>query len=203
MVQDYVEVWGSDSGASLVPLEGDKVAVGRAEANGIPVVDPAVSRLHAVLERYAAGWSVRDLGSANGTMVNGKQLVGEHRLNPGDEIRVGAVRLVFRSGSPDDLEGTMSVEDEPPELTKRERDVLMALCRPLLGSQSFAQAATIREIADELVVSPAAVKFHLSNIYDKFGIPETGHARRGQLANEAIRRGAVTISELQSHKWSS
>jgi DNA-binding CsgD family transcriptional regulator len=57
-------------------------------------------------------------------------------------------------------------------------------------------------MAEELFVGSTAIKFHLTNLFDKFGIPETGHARRGQLANEAIRRGAVTMAELRSKKTS-
>ena len=46
-----------------------------------------------------------------------------------------------------------------------------------------------------LVVSDAAVKFHLANLYDKFSLYE-GENRRVQLANEAIRRRAVTIADI-------
>ena len=73
------------------------MTIGRAESSSIPLDDAAVSRLHAVLQCYPGGWSIRDLGSANGTFVNGEPLAGERQLRPGDEIRVGGVSLVFRS----------------------------------------------------------------------------------------------------------
>ena len=56
-------------------------------------------------------------------------------------------------------------------------------------------------MAGELFVSEAAVKFHLANLYDKFGLsesPEGGPSRRVTLASEAIRRRAVTIADLRS-----
>jgi DNA-binding CsgD family transcriptional regulator len=203
VTQDYVEVWEPNTPASLIPLDGAKVAIGRATSNDITLDDGEISRLHAALERYPSGWSIRDLNSANGTLVNGQRIMAEHRLAAGDEIRVGSVRLVFRSGAHDSLEATISAEQKPPKLTGRERDVLVALCRPLMTSQAFAQAATIQEMAAELVVNSGTIKFNLGNLYDKFGILETGHTRRGQLANEAVRRGAVTMAELQAKRPSS
>ena len=55
-----------------------------------------MSRLHAVLERFAAGWCVTDLGSSNGTWVNGERIWSSHRLRHGDEMRIGQTRLMFR-----------------------------------------------------------------------------------------------------------
>ena len=78
-----------------------------------------------------------------------------------------------------------------PELTRRERDVLAALCRPLASDQPFAMPATVRAIAAELVVTEAAVKQHLLNLYDKLGIPEGPESRRIALAREAVMRGFV------------
>lgn len=87
--------------------------------------------------------------------------------------------------------------DEPPELTRRERDVLVALCRPALGEGVFTEPATVREIAAELVVTDAAVKQHLLHLYDKFEVPADGSRRRAALAREAIRRNATGLSDLQ------
>ena len=76
-------------------------------------------------------------------------------------------------------------------ITPRERDVLIALCRPLASNEPFPQPASSRAIAAELVVSEAAVKQHLLNLYDKFGVPDGTDNRRLQLASVAIRAGAV------------
>jgi DNA-binding CsgD family transcriptional regulator len=78
-----------------------------------------------------------------------------------------------------------------PELTRRERDVLVSLCRPLHGDDVVAQPASVKEIAAELVVTDAAVKQHLLHLYDKLGIVEGGERRRVALAREAIRLGLV------------
>ncbi|HET9613288.1 MAG TPA: hypothetical protein VFP22_00635 [Candidatus Limnocylindrales bacterium] len=78
-----------------------------------------------------------------------------------------------------------------PELTRRERDVLAALCRPLASDRPVAMPASVREIAAELVVTEAAVKQHLLNLYDKFEVVEGTESRRISLAREAVLRGFV------------
>ena len=55
-----------------------------------------------------------------------------------------------------------------------------------------------KTIADELVITQAAVKQHLANLYDKFGVAATDANRRARLANEALRRGAVSLAELRA-----
>jgi DNA-binding CsgD family transcriptional regulator len=192
----YLEVWTA-TGRELVALETERVTLGADPANDLALpADPALSRLHAALVRYPAGWCVRDLDSRNGTFVNGQRVWRERPLRPGDELRMGATRLVYRSGEPTDGKGTQA-SDPPPELTRREREVLLALCRTVLGGAAFNEPASIREIANALVVTEAAIKQHLAHLYNKFGIHEGGERRRVRLANEALRRGAVTIAGLR------
>jgi NADPH-dependent 2,4-dienoyl-CoA reductase/sulfur reductase-like enzyme/pSer/pThr/pTyr-binding forkhead associated (FHA) protein len=65
----------------------------------IPLADPSLSAFHAQLVRHDAGLYLRDLGSSNGTWVNGQCLFGPHPLRDGDQIRVGQLELVFRSAA--------------------------------------------------------------------------------------------------------
>src|SRR4051795_12962535 len=122
---------GVDS--SRFSLEAGRTTVGKASENDVALEhDPTASHLHAVLERFPAGWCVTDLGSSNGTRVNGERIWASRRLRHGDEIRIGPTRLCFPAplggaGAPTEAEA------KAPELTTRERDVLLALCRPLLA----------------------------------------------------------------------
>lgn len=196
----YLEVWRPD-GAAVIPLDGEKVTVGRSSSNDVAVAaDERASRLHAVLERYPAGWCVRDLGSRNGTFVNGQRVAGERPLRPGDEVRIGTTRLVYRDGDAGHGESVTQSADPPPDLTRREREVLLALFRPALSGQVFTEPATTREIAAALFVSEAAVKQHLLRLYDKFAIHGEGERRRVRLANEALRRGAVSLADLRGQQ---
>ena len=77
--------------------------------------------------------------------------------------------------------------------------MLVVLCRPLLARDLFTEPASIKELATELVVSEAAVKQHLVNLYAKFEIGD-GTSPRTRLANEAIHRGAVTLADLRRRR---
>lgn len=185
------------AGRRQVDLASERVTIGKDVENGIVLDDdPTVSRLHAVLEQFAAGWCVNDLGSSNGTFLNGERIWAPQRLRHGDEVRVGRTRLLFRNSS--DVGRTVTeAEAEAPTLTPREHDVLAVLCRPLLDRDLFTEPSSIREIAADLVVSEAAIKQHLANLYTKFDVAEEVTSRRSRLANEALRRGAVTLADLR------
>jgi hypothetical protein len=192
----YLEAWTA-TGPHVVPLDCDRLSLGSDASNGVAVpTDRRLSRLHAVFERYDAGWCVRDLGSRNGTFVNGQRLWRERTLRDGDEIRAGGSRFVFRAGRAVPTGPPTEAGEAPPELTARERDVLIRLCRPLLAHQVFTEPASSREIAAALVVTEAAVKQHLLRLYEKFGITGEGDRRRLRLANEVMTRRAITLADL-------
>lgn len=194
---EFIEVWSAGP-VRLLPLEGDQITVGRDPASGVALPDDdSASRFHAVFQRYPVGWAIRDLGSTNGTFVNGQSVVGERALRAGDEVRIGQSRLVMRQTAAKTSRQTIT--DQPaPNLTRRESDVLIALCWPLLHGNAFGPPATVAEIAETLHVSAGAVKTHLSNLYDKFGLYEAGGDRRAKLAQEAINRHAVDIADQPS-----
>ncbi|MBI3225194.1 MAG: FHA domain-containing protein [Mycolicibacterium cosmeticum] len=201
-MSSHLEVW-SPSGRELIPLGDERVTIGKSSSNLVAFAhDSTVSRLHAVLENLGSAWSLRDVGSRNGTFVNGEKIGQERVLRSGDEVRVGNSRLVFwdsrGAGDTAPADATLSAEPAllPPRLTPRELDVLIALCRPLVSGDPFPEPASVRRLAAELVVTEAAVKQHLQNLYDKFAVPADGD-RRVRLANEALRRGAVTLAMLR------
>jgi len=195
-VAGYLEAW--NPGPELVPLGGDRVTIGKDPSNDVVLTtDATVSRLHAVIERFPSGWCLRDLGSRNGTFVNGERILSERVLHAGDEIRVGGTRLVYRAEDRPQMTATQA-SAPAPQLTARERDVLLALCTPLLSGSLFTEPASVRGIAEALVVTEAAVRQHLLHLYDKFGVPDDESRRRMRLANEAITRGAVTVADLRA-----
>ena len=70
-------------------LSGTEAVIGRDISNQITVNDAEVSRRHTRLEFQGGGFIVEDLGSTNGTFVNGRRLTGPHSLRPGETIRLG------------------------------------------------------------------------------------------------------------------
>jgi len=75
---------------------GAETVVGRAPDVEIPVDDAGASRQHCRVRIQGAFWVLEDLGSRNGTYVNGKRADGVVPLREGDVLRVGTVELVFR-----------------------------------------------------------------------------------------------------------
>jgi pSer/pThr/pTyr-binding forkhead associated (FHA) protein len=115
------------------PLAGDRVVVGRSPRSDVVLdADGQVSRTHAVLDRIAGRWILRDVCSRNGTRLNGEPVRGPVRLRAGDEIRIGRSTLLLRAIPPAD-DPVTERQPPPPTLTARERDVLLAVVRPLVA----------------------------------------------------------------------
>ena len=176
------------------PILRELTTVGRGGGVDISLGDPSVSRLHAEIVRRGVHVYVSDVGlSVNGTRVNGRP-VQRRVLLEGDVVSFGTVRT--RVGGLDasaeaEAEATTAMRRmSSPELTRREVEVLTALCRPALVQDAFVAPASAHEIAEELVVTEAAVKQHLLRLYQKFRIAE-GVNRRARLANEVVSAGVV------------
>lgn len=175
----------------VFPLSETVTTVGRGGGVDISLDDPSVSRLHAEIVRRGSHVYVCDLGlSTNGTRVNGRP-VGRRVLLDGDVLSFGVARTRVGGLSISEADDTTELRRlSAPDLTRRELEVLTALCRPALQQAAFVAPSTAREIADELVVTEAAVKQHLLRLYQKFRIGE-GVNRRARLANEVISAGVV------------
>ncbi len=97
----------AEPAASLVLLEeeravgtyplGTSTTIGRLPDCDVVLPDPAVSRRHARIVRRGDAYVLSDLGSTNGTLVNGEP-VSERELRDGDRITIGAIVLEFRGG---------------------------------------------------------------------------------------------------------
>jgi len=116
-----------DGAERTFPLVGERVRIGRGPANEVRLLDPSVSRLHAIVERReettpgtapggpvppsaeGSAWIVRDLGSTNGTRVNGER-IDSAPLSSGDDLRIGAFELQVEEVT----EGGTRIGPEPP-----------------------------------------------------------------------------------------
>ncbi len=94
--------------------------IGRHPSNDLQLTDKQVSRFHAIVEGGDSWALLRDLGSRNGTWVNG-QRVSEAQLRPGDEIRLGTVRMELLEGvslEPPSAKEESAVSIAPEALTQ-------------------------------------------------------------------------------------
>ncbi|MGW0826034.1 FHA domain-containing protein [Streptomyces sp. NPDC002845] len=76
------------------PGNGYPLRIGRDPANGLRLSHETVSRVHAELSRQGGLWVLRDLGSTNGTSVNGRRVIGAAVVRNGDQVSFG--RMTFR-----------------------------------------------------------------------------------------------------------
>jgi hypothetical protein len=184
----YIRI--EDTGATI-PVRDDITTIGRGLGVDVRLDDPSVSRLHAEITRRGPYLYIADLGlSRNGTRVNGRP-VARRVLEDGDVLSFGSARCRIEGVPTEELAADAELRrSAAPELTRRELDVLVSLCRPALSDDAFVTPATAREIAGDLVVTEAAVKQHLLRLYQKFRVPE-GPNRRTRLANEVIALGLV------------
>src|SRR5260370_24008428 len=107
-----------DGKTRTFPLDRDRFPLGRAGNNELCYPDDAgLSRQHLALERAADSWTIRDMGSKNGSFVNGNRIVAPHTLDPNDRITAGHLTLEFANRAPSFDKTLMFVEASPGEST--------------------------------------------------------------------------------------
>lgn len=100
------------------PLQADELLLGRDLANDIPIGQPEVSRRHARFFKDGGDIFIEDLGSTNGTFINGTRISSPQQLRPGDAIMVGEnIVLVFERAPLDVEEQLPPVSVEKEEFT--------------------------------------------------------------------------------------
>jgi pSer/pThr/pTyr-binding forkhead associated (FHA) protein len=88
------------AGGAPVLLTQSEVRIGRVRGNDVVLQDSHVSSHHAVVQNQGNQFFIIDLGSSNGTYVNGRPVVQPCLLEPGDEIRIGQSEFFFRRLAP-------------------------------------------------------------------------------------------------------
>jgi serine phosphatase RsbU (regulator of sigma subunit) len=163
------------------PLRGDRVVLGRARDCDLILPDVLLSRRHAELVRVEGGWLLRDLGSLNGTRLNGARLEKDVRLQDGDVVEVADWALAYRDAElPSDPNA--SVADA------RLRDVTDLATRSYVESEKVTRQSRILSVltrAAAAVVSTPTAPELLDTLL--------GHALEAVPAS----RGAVALFEGQ------
>ena len=127
-----LEVMQGPQAGTRFRLEPGRTIVGRHPSCGIVLDAVSVSRQHAAIEVEGNQAWIEDLGSRNGTAVDGRRISGRHALSDGQHLRIGDQRLAFSSSAP------LTVEH-------------------LLGSGAFAIGDLVEEGADSVILSAVEV----------------------------------------------
>ena len=127
-----LEVMQGPQAGTRFRLEPGRTIVGRHPSCGIVLDAVSVSRQHAAIEVEGNQAWIEDLGSRNGTAVDGRRISGRHTLSDGQHLRIGDQRLAFSSSAP------LTVEH-------------------LLGSGAFAIGDLVEEGADSVILSAVEV----------------------------------------------
>ena len=91
-----LQILSADGNSRLVVLEGERLSLGRSTAAELCYPDDnGLSRQHLAIERDGDGWALRDLGSKNGTMLNGAKITERTPLKSGDRITAGHLIMVY------------------------------------------------------------------------------------------------------------
>jgi phosphoserine phosphatase RsbU/P len=153
------------SASVRVHLEHDRYRLGRSSTNDLAFPgDQKLSREHLVFERSGEGWTVRDVGSRNGTQLNGAWLTEPQRLSHGDQITAGHLSICY------DIKGEFT-RAKPNEIKFVEQGLTCAVPTVSLDLKSALQIST-----------------------DLAGRPTLAHAHLGALVRagrELARHGAL------------
>jgi hypothetical protein len=161
--------------------------------------DREVSRLHAQFELRAGEWTVDDDGwSQNGTFVNEMRVDGQRRLQDGDLVRCGQTTIAFCHARNPNVEMTLVPGElsATPRFSQQQQQILMELCRPLLGDGDGLSPAADDEIAKRLGTDQKTVTTELEHLARSFGLSEMPFfERRAEIAILALRSGLVKPTE--------
>ncbi|MFC2023296.1 FHA domain-containing protein [Chloroflexota bacterium] len=113
-----------------VPLDQPALSVGRGEENDLVLQEHGVSRRHARIQRVSQGWVLTDLGSTNGTFVNGQRIGESYLLRPGDRLAIGSCMFEVRQAA--GAESPSEAPESTPWISGPQRSLVMILGALLL-----------------------------------------------------------------------
>ena len=201
--QPYLLLRDEAGGQRILALgdRGTQLTIGRAPGCDVCLDwDAGISRAHARLERLGKDdWMLVDDGlSRNGSIVNGERLRQRRRLVDGDLLRFGDTCILYRAPLRETRQTVaLGAGSGEIHLSRAQRRVLVALCRPYRDGGEFAKPASNREIAEELVLSVEAIKTQLRGLFEKFEVePLARDAKRARLAHRAFETGVISRRDL-------
>jgi DNA-binding NtrC family response regulator len=197
-----LRVVGHDGARRVFNAPLASVRVGAGAGNDLVVDDPAVSRIHLEIGADAHGFRLRDLGSTNGTLVDG-QRAGDVHLRQGARIRIGATTLHFEALDRE-LEVARSEDDRFGPLVGRAacmRELFATLTRVAASEATVlveGESGTGKELVAEALHGASARKHGAFVVFDCAAVPPSlleaelfGHERGAFTGAEVARAGCL------------
>lgn len=162
------------SGMYTVPLEKVRTTLGRSSRNDVCLSDPFASRFHVEVRREGDDYFVADVGSANGTLLNGSVLTRQTRLQPGDEMRIGETTITFaRESNASVISNTSILWTEAHK--SQEPDVTIQSARPGRATSGFLDSLRntspdVTNVGVSKAVSEAFERRDLLAVVSKVGV---------------------------------
>jgi len=107
----------------IYPLEAPEIIIGRDASNGVAINDAEISRKHAKLSLHGSAYVIQDLGSTNGSFVNGQRITGTQVLNPGDTVSFGENIVLMYEAAQDPNATVISSAQAPKTVAPVRRPV--------------------------------------------------------------------------------
>jgi hypothetical protein len=108
-------MYAGSSPVGLVYPDGSEITIGREIGNSIsPVAAEGLSRRHAKIVCKDGKWTIEDLGSTNGTFVNGNKISSPSEIKPGDKVACGKFAFAVESQPAEAPSGDAEIKDMPP-----------------------------------------------------------------------------------------
>ncbi len=165
--------------AEWFPLQGERVVVGRSRDCDLILPDVLLSRRHVELVRSAEGWLVRDLGSLNGTRLNGARVENEALLRNGDVVEIADWSLAYR-------ESELPSDPVVPRSEERLRDVTELATRSYVETDKVVRQSLILSVLTRAAAAVVATS-SAQELLDQL----LGHALEAVPAS----RGSVALFE--------
>jgi serine phosphatase RsbU (regulator of sigma subunit) len=131
------------------PVESDSVVIGRSTSADVSIADRFLSRRHARLYRQGDDWLVEDLGSRNGTLVNGAKISAPKTVRPGDVIGISASVIVVEGDTGSPRAGS---DDDRVHTVFRPAEAILGESRSAITRTAAADHDKLRRAADQLRV---------------------------------------------------
>jgi ABC transport system ATP-binding/permease protein len=199
---DVMSAVNAQSSSIRVDPAGSLI-VGRTADNDLPIDHPLISRHHARFDRSGPRWTVTDLGSTNGTYVNGRRVTATEPLTIGDVVDLGGSRLVLLDESRlerRDYRGNTRIEAQDVAISAGGRCLIEGVSLTLvpselaglMGPSGAGKTTLMTALNGYLPPSAGRILFNGQDLYASFDHFRLGI---GYVPQDDILHGELTVAE--------